>query len=441
MKKHIILLLFVSLFALTSCDLLNDDSLSEDNIVLELPPFATYFLGLNDDLTHEQFSSLNGIESVQELDGDIAITIDDDFELRASGSRGGFAVGGFTPAILVGGDSDDDSDPLSVLALMEFPQIENAKEEDGKIVITIDSSEDFELRASGSRGGFAVGGFTPAIVFTDDTDDDMYEEALANLDKVNQVYTSPDSRTTLLLDPSLNFRTLLTASGSRGGFAIGGFTPAILWTDDGDDDSVVDLESIVSTDAIRSAIINDNSQLNIVIEEGYNIKFSASGSRGGFAVGGFTPAILITEETDDDNLDSALMFKNHSAIESYDINNDGSSSVVINKKNRDGLIDLFHKELTSFLDEMAFQGYDMEYTDIIYEEDLSIIEFIVDEEYVSRHDLNNDYYTYMYKTLEHYQYLFHLFSENDISYQFIVKYENKTFYSNTLYEPNANESS
>lgn len=427
------MLVFLFILTLASCDL-PDDNNDSDNILFELPPFATYFLGLNDDLTQEQFSSLDGIESVYELEGDVVITISEDFELRASGSRGGFAVGGFSPAILIGGDSDDDNDPLSIEALLDFPQIKNAREEDGKIVITIDSSDDFELRASGSRGGFAVGGFSPAIAFTDYTDDDMYEEAIANLDKVHQVYTNPDGLTTLLLDTSLTYRTMLTASGSRGGFAMGGFTPAILWTDDEDDDTSVDLDSMVSTMAIKSAEINDNNQLKIVVEEGFNIKFSASGSRGGFAVGGFTPAILITEDTDDDTLDSALMFRNHAAIESYTIHNDGSSSVVLNKNNLDAFIDIFHKELTSFLKEMPREYYGMKYDDIIYEQDLSVIELIVNEEFVAKHDLNNEYYSNMYKTLEHYQYLFHLFSENNMSYEFIVRYEDKTFYRHTLYE-------
>lgn len=443
MRKNIVLLLLIVLFTLTSCDI------PEDDLTIQLLANVTYFLGLNNNLTDEQFSTVTGIASITTVDESIEITIDDNMSIRstslANGSRGGFAIGGFTPAILFTEDSDDDTEQFTIEELNDIPQIENAREADGKIILTIGSNEEFEYRmaASGSRGGFAVGGFTPAIVFTGETDDDMDQESFASLEKVDQVFINPDDSLTLLLDSTIHYKTMLTSSGSRGGFAVGGFTPAILWTDEEEDEPFDTLDDLIGMSAIRTAALNDNNQLKIVVEEGVNFRFSASGSRGGFAVGGFTPAIVFTGETDSDDhtQESELIFKDHPAIKSYEINDDGSSTVVVSKDHQDELINLLYTELTTFLDDMKTHEYNMEYTEIIYDEDLSTIEFIVDEEFITRHDLHNDYYTNMYQTLEHYQYLFHLFSENEISYQFVVKHENKIFYNNTLYESNTNETS
>jgi hypothetical protein len=445
-KKWVGLLFIISLFILTGCDTSSDDVLVSDDslntITIQLSPLMTYFLGLNNDLTIDQFNSFSNIEAVREEDEDILITLNNDIKVTslvtASGSRGGFAVGGFNPAIVFTGETDDDTAPLGVAALSDVNNIKSAHEERGKLVITIDKETEFEFRlaASGSRGGFAMGGFNPAIVFTGETEDDsMTKEAFETLEQIDQVFVNTDNSTTVLFDPSMRCYMTLAASGSRGGFAMGGFNPAIVSNNSEDDDESLDLDAIASQEGVRSASLNDNNQLEIVIEDGINFRFSASGSRGGFGVGGFTPAIVFDDSSEEDEQDavSESLFKDSPGIQSIDIHEDGSSTVKIDSNYQEQLANLFHNELTNFLDEINSFSLDMEY-EIDYEQDLSRIELIVFQERVSRHELMNDYYTNMYQTLEYYQRLYMLFNEQDVSYQFVVKHEDTIFYNTALAE-------
>jgi hypothetical protein len=330
-------------------------------------------------------------------------------------------------------DADDDGNPLGVEELTNLPYIKDAKEESGKTIITIDTDEDFEFRlaASGSRGGFAVGGFTPAIAFPEESqDDDMTASEFEQLEKVDEFFVNADGSTTLLFDSRLHCQCTLANDGSRGGFAMGGFSPAIICSDA--NDAATNPEDLVFLDAVRSATLNDNNQLKIVLETDITYRVGASGSRGGFAVGGCCPAIVMNDPIDDnDTLQNAITFRNSPGLKSYDIDDDGSSVIVIDNAYKEELLSKFRNALTEFLDDINNQLSYMQY-DMSYEQDLSRIELIVPEENLTRHDLHNDYYRSMYQTLEQYQYIIHRFDDNEITYEFVVKYDNKTFYHNQV---------
>lgn len=444
MKKSIILLVVLSIFTLISCESptqdVSDDE-ADNTILVELPPETTYFLGLNNHLTKQQFSGFSKISSVVENDdGDTEITVEDNVLIKstslASGSRGGFAMGGFNPAIVFPNDPDPDSDTVDIEELTSLSFVKEATKRDGKIIITLDKDSGFEFRiaASGSRGGFAVGGYNPAIAPPPpESDDEMTQEEFEILKGVDDVFINTDGSTTILLGGTFLCNCVLTNTGSRGGFTVGGFSPAIVCGPEEDGNPFDSFDDLASQEAIRSIAMTDNNKVKIVIEDGFNYRFTASGSRGGFAVGGFSPAISFPNEPiDDDNSNqSQILFKDSPALKSYEVHDDGSSTLVIDKNYQDELINMFQEELTAFLDEMNNYELTMQYV-ISYEEDLSSIELIIPDEYLTRHDLHNDYYTPMYQTLEHYQYLYHVFNGTEISYQFVVKHGDKIFYKNVL---------
>ena len=136
-------------------------------------------------------------------------------ESNTKGTKGGFAVGGFTP-----------SKGLTNEFLRVTP-------DSVRVYVNDDG-------VKGTKGGFAVGGFSPAKGTTNEF-----------------LRVSPDSVRVYVNDDGVK--------GTKGGFAVGGFSPAKGTTNE---------YLRVSPDSIR-----------VYIDEGV-----AKGTKGGFAVGGISPA-------------------------------------------------------------------------------------------------------------------------------------------------------
>ena len=120
--------------------------------------------------------------------------------------------------------------------------------------VRINVYDDPLAKATGSKGGFAVGGFSPA------------KAGVTN----EYLRITPDSIRLYVEDDPL-----LKASGNKGGFAVGGFSPAKA--------GFTNEYLRITPDSVR-----------IYIEEGSAEK--AIGNKGGFAVGGFSPAKSIPSD-------------------------------------------------------------------------------------------------------------------------------------------------
>lgn len=143
-------------------------------------------------------------------------------EGTSKGSRGGFAVGGFS-------------------SQKQGQSVEYLRVDPGFVGVNIDDITDPD-GSKGSRGGFAVGGFSAAKSGSPD-----------------YINISPQG-TEIFLEQG-------SAKGTRGGFAVGGFSPS---------------KSYLSNDYL----IAGGDSVRVYIDDSENEK----GSRGGFAVGGFSAA-------------------------------------------------------------------------------------------------------------------------------------------------------
>ncbi|MFO7924731.1 MAG: FISUMP domain-containing protein [Bacteroidales bacterium] len=143
-------------------------------------------------------------------------------EGTSKGSRGGFAVGGFS-------------------SQKQGQGVEYLRVDPGFVGVNIDDITDLD-GSKGSRGGFAVGGFSAAKSGSPD-----------------YINISPQG-TEIFLEQGL-------VKGTRGGFAVGGFSPS---------------KSYLSNDYL----VAGGDSVRVYIDDSENEK----GSRGGFAVGGFSAA-------------------------------------------------------------------------------------------------------------------------------------------------------
>ena len=150
--------------------------------------------------------------------GDVRITIDDTPDDK--GSRGGFAIGGFSH-----GKQDGGYDYFSLTPAGTLVQFD----------------PDYDAGLKGSRGGFAVGGFS------------QQKSALTDY-----LFAGPDS-VRIYIDDTPD------GKGSRGGFAVGGFSQQ----KSGEEAGFLHMGS---------------GSFRIGIDDTPDLK----GSRGGFAVGGFS---------------------------------------------------------------------------------------------------------------------------------------------------------
>jgi uncharacterized protein (TIGR02145 family) len=190
-------------------------------------PFAMHALGADSRLLQAGASrdSEEAIFQVVNSNGDVVFAVwESGVELNidgdaAKGSRGGFAVGGFSSGKQVDGFEYFRVDP-------------------GFVQVTIDDDP-----AKGSRGGFAVGGFSSSKTGLDQNYFDLTPgSALFNLDN-----------------------DYVTIKGSRSGFAVGGFSS---------------LKGDLITEYLRVSF----DSIRVYIDP----NVSGKGSRGGFAVGGFS---------------------------------------------------------------------------------------------------------------------------------------------------------
>jgi hypothetical protein len=191
----------------------------ESGVIIGIDPYAPK--GSRGGFAVGGFSSLKGGEITEYFrvdPGFVQVTIDDD---PVKGSRGGFAVGGFS-SVKQGLHDYFYLDPGSV---------------------TFQLDNDYILPDSkGSRGGFAVGGFS----------------SLKGGIPTEYLRVTSDS-VRVYLDDSVEE----VSKGSRGGFAVGGF-------------------SSVKGDGFEYLRV-DPGFIRLTIDDNY-----AKGSRGGFAVGGFS---------------------------------------------------------------------------------------------------------------------------------------------------------
>lgn len=151
----------------------------------------------------------------------VVINIDEE---ESKGSRGGFAVGGFS-------------------AQKQGERVEYLRVDPGSVRITIDDTDDPD-GSKGSRGGFAVGGFT----------------AQKQEEVPDYFHLTPGSALF-----QFNEDELSAVKGSRGGFAVGGFSAA-------------------KSDLVTDYLTVNRDSVRIFIDDTPDLK----GSRGGFAVGGFS---------------------------------------------------------------------------------------------------------------------------------------------------------
>lgn len=201
----------------------------------------------------------DGLEVFAVYESGVRVYVDSD----AKSSKGGFAIGGLTPA------KDDGYEYLRVTPeKVKISIAENSTLPDGGfsvggltvpsggtrpyeyLRVTRDSTRVFmdTESKSGTKGGFAIGGLTPAKSVPQEL-----------------MFIGIDS-TRIYIDtaPSLPGK-----SGTKGGFAIGGLTPA--------------KGTIAYEDYLR--VTRDSSRIYVNTEAS-----GKSGSKGGFAIGGLTPA-------------------------------------------------------------------------------------------------------------------------------------------------------